>query len=183
MASGPSVVNRAAAVDRHFADVLERLDAEPVRPRLDRDAPIREGTLLTATTAVAIFEAMVSSRHLDFAARDLKSQGAGYYTIGSSGHEGNAVLGDLLRLDDWCFLHYRSGGLVLRRALKTPGETPLYDTCLSYCASSEDPISGDATRSGARSRSGSRRRPRRSPRSFPRRWAVPWASSGGGGSA
>jgi 2-oxoisovalerate dehydrogenase E1 component len=140
--AGPSVVNRAAAVDQRFLELLDRLEQEPAPPPLDRDAPVREGSLLTANTAVAVFEAMVASRHLDFAARDLKAQGAGYYTIGSAGHETNAVLGELLRLDDWCFLHYRSGGLVVRRAQKTPGETPLYDTCLSYCASSDDPISG-----------------------------------------
>jgi 2-oxoisovalerate dehydrogenase E1 component len=140
--AGPSAVNRAAQVDRNFLELLERLESEPVPEPIAGDAPVREGSLLTARDAIALFEAMAASRHLDFAARDLKTQGAGYYTIGSAGHETNAVLGELLRLDDWCFLHYRSGGLVVRRAQKAPGETPLFDTCLSYCASSEDPISG-----------------------------------------
>jgi 2-oxoisovalerate dehydrogenase E1 component len=140
--AGPSVVNRAAVVDRNFLELVTRLEQEPERTRLHGDAPIREGSLLTARTAIGLFEAMVQSRQLDFGARDLKAQGAGYYTIGSAGHEVNAVLGELLRLDDWCFLHYRSGGLFVRRASKLPGATPLYDTCLSYCASSEDPISG-----------------------------------------
>lgn len=140
--AGPSVVNRAAAVDQGFIAHVELLAKEPAKERLDLDAPIRAGSLLVARTAVALFEAMAQSRHLDFAARDLKAQGAGYYTIGSAGHEVNAVLGELLRLDDWCFLHYRSGGLFVRRASKLPGQTPLYDTCLSFCASKEDPISG-----------------------------------------
>jgi 2-oxoisovalerate dehydrogenase E1 component len=140
--AGPSVVNRAAVVDRNFLELVDRLASEPAPPPLDAGASVREGSLLVARTAIGLFEAMAQSRHLDFAARDLKAQGAGYYTIGSAGHEVNAVLGELLRLDDWCFLHYRSGGLVLRRASKLPGQTPLYDTCLSYCASSDDPISG-----------------------------------------
>ncbi|MBI3724560.1 MFS transporter [bacterium] len=140
--AAPSVVNRAAVVDRSFLELVSRLEGEPFSPRDDPEAPVREGSLLTARTAVALFQAMVESRHLDFAARVLKAQGAGYYTIGSSGHETNAVLGELLRLDDWCFLHYRSGALVIRRAGKLPGQTPIFDTCLSYCASSDDPISG-----------------------------------------
>src|SRR5688500_102172 len=85
---------------------------------------------------------MCGSRHLDFAARDLKAKGAGFYTIGSAGHEGNAALGARLRLDDWLFLHYRSGALYQARAKKRPGETPLMDVALSLCASSEDPIAG-----------------------------------------
>src|SRR5688500_3705337 len=85
---------------------------------------------------------MCGSRHLDFAARDLKARGAGFYTIGSAGHEGNAVLGARLRLDDWLFLHYRSGALFQARARLAPGETPLMDIALSLCASSEDPIAG-----------------------------------------
>src|SRR5262245_53029810 len=140
--AGPSAVNRAAAVDKNFLDLVERLRGAPAPARLPGDAPIRDGSILTARKAVELFEAMVASRHLDFAARDLKAKGASFYTIGSAGHEANAVLGDLLRLDDWLFLHYRSGGLFQARSRKLPGATPLMDTALSLCASSEDPISG-----------------------------------------
>jgi len=135
-------VNRAAAVDRNFRRAIARLAGAPVSPRVPRDARIRRATDLTAGDAIAIFEAMTQSRHLDFAARDLKAKGAGFYTIGSAGHEGNAVLGARLRLDDWLFLHYRSGALYQARARLLPGETPLMDIALSLCASSEDPISG-----------------------------------------
>src|SRR4051794_17405886 len=99
--AAPSVVNRAAVVDRNFLELLASLETEPPTARAPRDAPIRAGSLLTVGTAIGIFEAMVASRHLDFTSRDLKSQGAGFYTIGSAGHEANAVLGELLRLDDW----------------------------------------------------------------------------------
>ena len=92
--------------------------------------------------ALACIEAAYTSRLLDFAARELKNEGRGYYTIGSAGHEGNAVLGRLLRVDDPSLLHYRSGAFVLARLAKLPGQTPLHDTLLSFCASRLDPVSG-----------------------------------------
>jgi len=141
--SAPSVVNRAAIVDRGFLACVERLRARPAAPSLlSRTAPIRAGTSLTAGTARGLFESMVASRHLDFLARDLKAQGVGYYTIGSAGHEANVVLGELLRLDDWLFLHYRSGALFHRRAGKVPGLDPMRDVALSLCAAQEDPAAG-----------------------------------------
>ena len=39
---------------------------------------------------VAVFDAMVASRNLDLAARYLRAEGPGVYTIGSAGHESNA---------------------------------------------------------------------------------------------
>src|SRR3954454_24956436 len=64
----------------------------------------------------ALFAAQLQSRHVDFAARWLQSEGKGYYTIGSAGHESNAALGLLTRTDDPALLHYRSGGFYLARA-------------------------------------------------------------------
>ncbi len=74
------------------------------------------------------------------AARRLKLRNLGFYTISSAGHEQNACLGALLRVDDPCFLHYRAGALMMARARQLPGSTPLFDTLLSICASKEDPI-------------------------------------------
>ncbi len=68
------------------------------------------GSSLTVRDAVALFDAQLGSRHLDLAARWLRSQGKGYYTIGSSGHEGNAAVAAALRPTDPALLHYRSGG-------------------------------------------------------------------------
>ena len=48
-------------------------------------------------------------------------QGAGYYTIGSAGHEGNAAVAAALRPTDPALLHYRSGGFYLARARQVPG--------------------------------------------------------------
>src|SRR5665647_3760618 len=60
-----------------------------------------------------VFDAQLGSRHLDLAARWLRSQGKGYYTIGSSGHEGNAAVAAALRPTDPALLHYRSGAFFL----------------------------------------------------------------------
>jgi 2-oxoisovalerate dehydrogenase E1 component len=105
------------------------------------DARLREDSSLTAAQAVEIYTDQVASRLLDVAARRLKARNEGYYTIGSAGHENNAVIGALLRLDDACFLHYRSGGLMMARARKLPEIDPIFDTLLSFAASKDDPIS------------------------------------------
>jgi len=92
--------------------------------------------------ALAVLEASITSRLLDLKARELKDEGSGFYTIGSSGHEMNAVLGRFLRPTDPCLLHYRSGGFMAARTRMVGGETFISDTLLSVCASREDPVSG-----------------------------------------
>src|SRR5206468_2751901 len=82
------------------------------------------------------------SRHVDIEARNMRARGEGFYTIGSSGHEGNAVIGRITRPTDPGFLHYRSGALMAERARKVPGVDFIRDTMLSMAASSADPISG-----------------------------------------
>ena len=79
---------------------------------------------------------------MDLRARILKNENECYYTIGSSGHEGNAVWGKVFRLTDMAFVHYRSCAFMIQRAKQVPGSTPLYDTMLSFVASSDDPIAG-----------------------------------------
>ena len=91
---------------------------------------------------VDLFESQVISRHLDLLARILKNSNQCFYTIGSSGHEGNAVFGKVFNLTDMAFLHYRSGAMMIQRSKQLPGSTPVYDTMLSFAASSEDPIAG-----------------------------------------
>jgi 2-oxoisovalerate dehydrogenase E1 component len=132
--------NRVAVVEANLDTELENVSA--ARVRLAPDAPLRPGSGLTARAAVELFEDQVLSRALDVAARELKRTNRSFYTISSAGHEDNAVLGALLRLDDPCFLHYRSGGFMMARSRKAPGVTPAFDTLLSLCASAEDPISG-----------------------------------------
>ncbi|MBT3981794.1 MAG: MFS transporter [Bacteriovoracaceae bacterium] len=91
---------------------------------------------------VELFESQLTSRLLDFKSRSLKANSESFYTIGSSGHEGNAVLGEVCDLEDMAFLHYRSAALMIQRSKKLPGQTIIYDLLLSFAASAEDPISG-----------------------------------------
>ena len=84
----------------------------------------------------------IRDRHIDLKARLLKDEGKCFYTIGSSGHEGNAAFGNVFPYTDTAFLHYRSGPFFLERSKQVDGTTPLYDMALSFMASSDDPISG-----------------------------------------
>ena len=70
----------------------------------------------------------------------LKASGQAYYTISSAGHEDDAVLGAQLRPTDPCFLHYRSGGLMMARSRQDRSVDAVLDTMLSLCAKKDDPI-------------------------------------------
>jgi len=106
------------------------------------DAPIVPHSPMSRRQAVAVFESAIQSRLQDLLSRELKDKGISYYTIGSAGHEANAILGEVLRPTDTAFLHYRSGAFMAARLRKGRGETPFFDAMLSFCASAEDPISG-----------------------------------------
>ena len=95
---------------------------------------------LDKKTAIALFDSQIKSRHLDFMARTLKNEGQGYYTIGSSGHEGNAAFGAVFRHTDMAFLHYRSGAFYLQRAREVAAVDGVEDILLSLTASKDDPI-------------------------------------------
>lgn len=108
----------------------------------DLDEPLFEGFCLTGREALRLFEAQIESRITDLVARDLKNEGQGFYTIGSSGHEGNAAVAGALRPDDPAFLHYRSGGFFLSRAGQVPGTAGVFDIVLGLASSSDEPIAG-----------------------------------------
>ncbi|MDZ4096043.1 MAG: thiamine pyrophosphate-dependent enzyme, partial [Paracoccaceae bacterium] len=97
---------------------------------------------LTATDAVAIYRAACLSRALDRTSRAMQKAGQGFYTIGSSGHEGMAAVALALRPTDMAFLHYRDAAFQIARAGQVPGQSITWDMLLSFAASSEDPISG-----------------------------------------
>ncbi len=132
--------DRVPIVEAALDDAIAALPAPP--GRLHPDALIPGTRSLTGAAAVAVFEDQVLSRALDVAARELKKTNRSFYTIGSAGHESNAVVGAQLRISDPAFLHYRSGALMMARARQLPGSTPAFDTLLGIVASSEDPISG-----------------------------------------
>ena len=85
-----------------------------------------------------LFDAQVSSRHTDLAARWLRGKGLGYYTIGSSGHESNAAVAMALRPTDPALLHYRSGGFYMARA----GVEGVRDILAGVVAAADEPIAG-----------------------------------------
>lgn len=131
--------DRVAIVEHQLDEYLTL--AEPVVARLGPRAHLRDGGTLTAARAMEVFEDQVASRQLDVAARELKKTDRSFYTIGSAGHENNAIVGARLRVDDPAFLHYRSGGFVMARARQLAGSSPVMDTLLGVAASSDDPIS------------------------------------------
>jgi 2-oxoisovalerate dehydrogenase E1 component len=132
--------DRARVIDRAFLDALDALGAPAATKRPDE--PLTGGATLTCAEALALFDDQAASRHVDFAARELRTRGAGFYTIGSSGHEGNAAVAAALRPTDPALLHYRSGGFYMARARQVPGSTPILDVLLGIVAAREESIAG-----------------------------------------
>jgi 2-oxoisovalerate dehydrogenase E1 component len=130
--------DRVPIVESALDEYLAGASAD--RPRLAPDAELLPGLGVTARGALELFEDQLASRAVDVAARELKKTNRSFYTIGSAGHENNAVLGRQLRINDPAFLHYRSGGFFMARARQLPGSTPVFDTLLGIVASSDEPI-------------------------------------------
>jgi 2-oxoisovalerate dehydrogenase E1 component len=139
-ANGPEPApEERVALDRHLLDALGGLAVAAPR---DPAHPVRPGARLTGSEAMALFEAQVTSRHLDLAARWLRSRDQGYYTIASAGHEANAIVAAALRPTDPALLHYRSGGFYVRRAMQVPGHDPRRDVLLGLVAATDEPMTG-----------------------------------------
>src|SRR5215207_5808437 len=116
------------------------------RQRLSRTEPIAEPRLDQLSGAPldlwALFKAQATSRQLDLAARTLQQQGRGFYTIGSAGHESNAMIALATRPTDPALLHYRSGGFYVARAGQLGGTTPVRDILQGLLALADEPIAG-----------------------------------------
>jgi 2-oxoisovalerate dehydrogenase E1 component len=136
--SSPNVAREP--LDLHLATELAALGGTRVEGALDR--PVREGSALVGQRALELFECQIGSRQLDHAARWLRGQGLGFYTIGSAGHEGNAALAAALRPTDPALLHYRSGGFYLARAQQAGHESARRDVLRGICAAASEPIAG-----------------------------------------
>ena len=113
----------------------------------ERHAAVRPGSALSVALCLELFDAQLGSRHLDLAARWLRERGRGFYTIGSSGHEGNAAVAAALRVTDPALLHYRSGAFYLTRACQASPSPDalrdgLRDVLLGLVAAAAEPISG-----------------------------------------
>ncbi|QDE40408.1 MFS transporter [Luteibacter pinisoli] len=133
--------NRAEIVDQNFVEFVQFWRGDVATPPRD-DEPVLPGSTLDARGFRELLESQLISRHLDLMARVLRVQNKVFYTIGSSGHEGNAMVARATRHTDPAFLHYRSGGFMAERFRKLPGMDPVMDSALSFAASSEDPASG-----------------------------------------
>ncbi|MCD9028601.1 MFS transporter [Luteimonas sp. BDR2-5] len=140
-------LNRAEICDVNFGEFVGAWNGRPAQgPPFDVD-PVLPGSELDARGFRELFESQLISRHLDLMARVLRVQNKVFYTIGSSGHEGNAMVARLTRHTDPAFLHYRSGAFMAERFRKLPGEDgrprdPVMDSALSFAASRDDPASG-----------------------------------------
>jgi 2-oxoisovalerate dehydrogenase E1 component len=133
------------AIDAAFIESVNALT--PAQTSGNPNSLLRPPARLSGERAVQLFDSQLQSRHLDLAARWLRARGTGFYTIGGSGHEGNAAIAAALRVTDPALLHYRSGGFYaerarMYRALGHAGVDPRRDVLLGMVASTEDPISG-----------------------------------------
>ena len=106
----------AQALDRAFLDAIR--DTAPAGSTEVADAL---HSRLSPTRAIDLFEAQVRSRHLDFVALWLREQNKGFYTIGSSGHEGNAAVAAALRADRSRPVALPLGGVLPRSARARSG--------------------------------------------------------------
>ncbi|WP_428847654.1 thiamine pyrophosphate-dependent enzyme [Nocardia tengchongensis] len=129
----------AAALDQWFRAETAATTPGPARAPQDT---IDTASGLTGERCLELFDSQATSRHLDLAARRLGREGRGYYSIGSSGHEGNAAVAAALRVTDPALLHYRSGAFFVERARRVPGLDPIRDVLLGVTAAAADPISG-----------------------------------------
>jgi 2-oxoisovalerate dehydrogenase E1 component len=130
-------VNRAEIIHGNF---IRRVLAQDFPADTHGLKPADAG--LAGEELVDLFDSQIMSRLLDIVARRLRARNAGYYTIGSAGHEGNAAFGKVFPYTDMAFLHYRSCALLIQRSKQRPGAMPLQDILLSFAASREDPVCG-----------------------------------------
>ncbi len=126
-------MDRAAIVHENF---LRRVAARDLPSGADPQGP------LDAATAQSVFRSACTSRALDRKSRAMQAAGQGFYTIGSSGHEGMAAVAAALRPTDMAFLHYRDAAFQIQRANQVPNQDIAWDMLLSFACSSDDPISG-----------------------------------------
>ena len=127
-------LDRAEIVHQNFLDRVANQNFPAAR------SETLSSNQLQNADAIRVFESQILSRHLDLISRKLQKRGEAFYTIGSSGHEGNAAIAAALRLNDMAFLHYRDAAFYIERSKQLEGCDALWDLLLSFAASSEDPI-------------------------------------------
>ncbi|WP_133130417.1 thiamine pyrophosphate-dependent enzyme [Legionella yabuuchiae] len=131
------MLDRASIIDEQFIKRVSQGDFPTTRSSSDFSS-----AGIDKKKAIDLFDSQIKSRQLDLIARALKEKGLSFYTIGSSGHEGNAAFGQVFRFTDMAFLHYRSGAFYIQRSKQVHTEDGVRDVLLSLVAAACDPISG-----------------------------------------
>lgn len=133
--------------ERELLDALSAIPPVGSTAGRPRDEAVASGSTLGWRRLDSLFDVQLASRLLDHAARWLRGQGRGFYTIGSAGHESNALVAAALRPTDPALLHYRSGAFYLARAQQVVDEhgashDGIGDVLRSLVASRLEPIAG-----------------------------------------
>ncbi|MEM8980604.1 MAG: thiamine pyrophosphate-dependent enzyme [Pseudomonadota bacterium] len=97
---------------------------------------------LSLNDALSVYRSTCLSRALDRESRFMQARGEGFYTIGSSGHEGMAAVALALRPTDMAFLHYRDAAFQIARSAQIKYTDAAWDMLLSFACAKTDPISG-----------------------------------------
>ncbi len=113
-------------------------------PKTASEAAPKPASEAAPEALLGLFDAMAGSRQLDIHARRMRERGQGFYTIGSAGHESNAVVALALRASDPALLHYRSGAFYLARSMQAGRKLAdgLRDVLLGVAGAVADPASG-----------------------------------------
>ena len=139
-------------LDQRFLSAVAALPGAARQPGAPGPGTAGPAGPLGGERLLALFDAQAGSRHLDLAARYLRAEGRGFYTIGSAGHESNALVAAALRPTDPALPHYRSGAFYLARAAQVPGSLvpgspmpgsqALLDVLLGLVGAADEPIAG-----------------------------------------
>src|SRR4051794_7267414 len=120
-------------------------DLDPLEQHLlgafERLTPPERAPSKADHAAEALWRAQIESRHCDHAARWLQKEKRSFYSIGSAGHESNAMVALALRPTDPALLHYRSGAFYLARAGQA-GRDGVPDVMQGVAAAIDEPIAG-----------------------------------------
>ena len=139
---GKTPVNRADIINDNFIKYVHELHARVniERPKDALSVMCFENCSMTGQEFLELFESQIQSRQLDLLARTRLLHTT--FTLGSSGHEGNAIVGRLSRFTDPAFLHYRSGAFMAERSRYNPDINFINDTSLALVSSRRDPSTG-----------------------------------------
>ncbi len=122
-----------------LAQLMQRFRDRVSQPTETEDVPPFD---LDPVMGRELLQSMLHARHLDHVAHELRRDGHGHYTICSTGHESNVVLGRLTTTTDPALLHYRSAAVQVERARGVREVDPVRAIAQSLVASKEDPMSG-----------------------------------------